>query len=158
MVQVGDEAWVRELNRDLRRVGRLPRILSAVLMLVFLPIVYLGWLASHHSSLAFGFAALAIAPFVFALFVRAWTTADALVVRSYLVTHVIRFTDVTTFIDSAYSGMWNRSADTDSWLNCGMRMIDVALKNGRTISLRATLTGRRTCARIVDELNARLPQ
>ncbi|MFT3799280.1 hypothetical protein [Microbacterium sp.] len=30
-----------------------------------------------------------------------------------------------TFGEEAYSGLWNRSAGTDSWLNLGMRMIYV---------------------------------
>lgn len=78
--------------------------------------------------------------------------------QSYLGTQIISFLDVTTFVDVAYSGMWNRSADTDSWLNFGMRMIDVVMENGRTVSLRATLTPRRVCVRLVNELNARLPR
>jgi len=158
VAQAEDEAWLRELNDDLKRIGRLPRILPAIFALVFLPIVWIGWMNSHYSPVAFAFAALPIALFLYALPVRAWVTADALVVRSYLTTYVFVFADVTTFIDLPYAGMWNRFSGTDTWLNFGMYMFDVALENGRTVSVPASLTTRRTCGRLVTALNARLPQ
>jgi hypothetical protein len=37
-------------------------------------------------------------------------------------TQVYRFDDALVFTSVAYSGLWNRSAGTDSWLNFGPRM------------------------------------
>ncbi|MGN6220576.1 MAG: hypothetical protein ACTHNQ_13825 [Microbacterium sp.] len=158
VVQGEGEEALRELNEDLRMVGRLPRVLTAILSIVFLPIVWVGWMNSHHSSIALAFAALPIALLLYAVRVRAWATSDTLTVRSYLGTYVFTFADVTNFIDVPYSGMWNRFSGTDTWLNFGVRMIDVALEDGRTVSLPASLTTRPACSRLVDALNARLPQ
>jgi hypothetical protein len=158
VAQAEDDAWLRELNEDLRRIGRLPRVLTAILALVSLPIVWIGWVNSHYSPVAYAFAALPIALLLYVLPVRAWATADSLIVRSYLTTYGFAFADVTTFIDLPYSGMWNRFSGTDTWLDFGMRMFDVALENGRTVSVPASLTTRRTCSRLVNALNARLLQ
>lgn len=78
MAQAEDEAWLRELNDDLRRIGRLPRILTLILALVSLPIVWIGWMNTHYSPVAFAFAAVPIALLRYALPVRAWATADSL--------------------------------------------------------------------------------
>lgn len=92
---------------------------------------------------------------VLAFRVKARATPDVLVVRSYLKTYVIPFDDVLTFNNAAYSGLWNRSADTSTWLNFGLRMVDVVRAEGVGIPLRATMCRRRTCERIVEQLNTR---
>lgn len=99
----------------------------------------------------------ASAPLAFVLSslpVRARATSDALIVHSYLQKHVIPFREVLVFTDLPYSGMWNRSAGTDSWLNLGLRMIDVTRNSGTGFSMPATMTSRRTCGQIVAALNA----
>ncbi|MHC2999739.1 hypothetical protein OB08_11390 [Microbacterium sp. HJ5] len=96
------------------------------------------------------------AVFILSLRVRAHATRSELIVRSYLKTYVERFDDVLAFADVAYSGMWNRSADTTSWLNAGLQMIDVSRTDGTGYSLRATMVLRRSSERIVAALNNRL--
>lgn len=106
--------------------------------------------------MALAFATLPVACAVFALRVRAWATADSLFVRSYFSTSEFRFSDVTTFIDLPYSGVWSQFSGTDGWLNLRLRMIEVALENGRDVPLPATMCSRRVGARVVDLLNARV--
>lgn len=126
--------------------------------LVFLGLVgVLGWAASGAFVALVVPWVLGVLLVVFSFRPKAWVTADSFVVRSYLGTREFRFVDVYVFCDTAYSGMWNRSAGTESWLNAGMRMIDV-IGVRRTVPIRAMLCGRRTSETLVEYLNSRVPQ
>ena len=146
------------LNDELKSIGKLPRIFNGVFALVSLTVVWAGWVASGNVVMALAFAALPVAFAVFALPVRACATTDSLFVRSYFSTYEFRFSDVTTFIDMPYSGVWNRFSGTEGWLNLRLRMIEVALENGREVPLPATMCRRRVAARLVDLLNAHVVQ
>lgn len=151
----GGESLV-QLNRDLKTVGRVPRLLSACLLVVAAVIAWAGGVASGSYALVALVLAAPLTIFILSLPVGAHAKPTELVVRSYLKTYVVRFEEVLSFDGAAYSGLWNRSAGTDSWLNLGMRMIDVILQDGSGVSLRATICRRRTCDLIVARLNARL--
>jgi len=155
-LQPNEALELSALNDELKHVGRLPRLLSVALAIVFLPLVWVGWMASHQQPIAFAFTAIPLALVAFALPLRSRATAEELVVYSYFKIYRIRFTEVLVFADVPYSGMWNRSADTEGWLNAGMRMIDVTNRDGTGYSLRASLSGRKACEQAVSALNARL--
>ncbi|SFS17063.1 hypothetical protein SAMN04487846_3439 [Microbacterium sp. cf046] len=149
-------ASLRSLNDELKSVGRLPRIFNAVVAILFLVVVWAGWVASGNVVMAVVFAVLPIAVAVCALPVKAWATEDSLFVRSYFSTFEFRFSEVITFIDLPYSGVWNRFSGVDGWLNLRLRMIEVALEDGRDVPLPATMSGARVGSRLADFLNSRV--
>lgn len=143
--------------RAMGRVGLLPRLLSSLFLLWFGLFGLLGWGAS-------GVIAVFITPLAFGVILvclsfrpKIWTDDEAVFLRSYLCTRRFAFVEVLAFHDLPYSGLWNRSAGTESWPNFGMRMIIVIRLHGSTVPLRATLCSRRTCTVLVTALNARLP-
>lgn len=151
-----EDASLDKLNVDLKRIGRLPRLLTAALAAIAVPI---GWASSVSSGsfLVAGFVVgIPLLFLVLAFRVTARATSDAVIVRSYLKTYVVPFDDVLAFNNAAYSGLWNRSADTDTWLNFGLRMVEVVRAERVDIPLRATICRRRTCERVVEHLNTRL--
>lgn len=148
-----------EAGRDASRVaaiGWLPRLLSTVLFLVSIPVAIAGGLASGAALIPLMLLVPTASILVFSWRLKAWMSPDAFVLRGYFGTRVMRYVDVDYFTDFAYSGMWNRGADTDSWLNLGFQMIEVTYRSGRSRALRATLCRRAECERLVEELNRRV--
>lgn len=150
------DASLDELNRELRAVGRLPRLLALSLLVVGVAVGAVGWLNSGSVVLAL---IVVGGPLTFAalsLRIRACATAEFLEVRSYLRAQSHPFDEVLAFTDLPYSGLWNRGAGTESWLNLGLRMIDVTRQNGSGRAMPSTMMSRSACARVVRLLNARL--
>lgn len=150
---------LREAARDVGRVaaiGWLPRVLSTGLFVVSFSVALAVWLGSGELLIPLMLLVPTAAILVFSWRVKAWMRPDAFVLRGYFGTRVMRYVEVDYFTDFAYSGMWNRGADTDSWLNLGFQMIEVTYRNGRWRTLRATLCRRAACARLVEELNRRI--
>lgn len=147
-----------DVRRAVGRIGLLPKLLSLLLLVIFGTVGAIGWAASG-SPLGFvimvGCGALLLS---LSLRVRARVDGKSFVVRSYLRTYRFEFISMLGFNNAPYSGMWNRSAGTETWLNAGMRMIDAYVEHGPTIPLRATLCGRSTCDVIVNYLNAQLSE
>ena len=95
--------------------------------------------------------------FLLSLRIKAYATKDALIVRSYLRTHVYRFEDVLGFSDVGYAGIWTSFNGSDAWHNMGLRAINVYRFRGRSIDLSATMMGRRSSKRIEELLNEWVP-
>lgn len=153
-----EDISLERLNVTLRVIGRLPRILSGALFAISAPISLNGWFDSNSVLLVVCASGVPLIFFALALRVRAWAGYDSLVVHSYLKNHTVRFNDVMGFFDSGYAGLWNRYTGGETWLNFGLRMIDVYPLRGRIISLPATMMGRRSSTVIVEMLNGRVPR
>ncbi len=144
-------------SHALGKVGLLPRLLSSIFLVLFSLAGLVGWVASGVIAAFITSFALGVVLVGFSFRPKIWTDDEAVFVRSYFGTRRFAFIDVLTFHDVPYSGLWNRGAGTESWLNFGMRMIIVIRLRGSTIPFPATLSSRRTCTALVAALNARLP-
>lgn len=153
------EQWLYDVNTDLRAVGRLPRMISAGLFALALAIACYGW---TRGWTVIEYACILTFPsllFLSSLRIRARATSNALVVRSYIRTYLIRFSDVDYFIDVPYDGAWFLTgAGGDGWRSLWLRVINVTMKSGRGLSwgLGSTMCGTRRCAHIVNLLNVRV--
>lgn len=145
------------LNANLRRIGRLPRRLSLGLLSISSIAAWAGWIASGSWLLPMVVVGVPAIIFVLSLRIRASATEHALIVRTYVRTHVIELEEELIFDNGPYEGMWNRGVGTDNWLNLGMRMIEVVWVSRPGLSLPASMCGPATCQRIVAQLNARIP-
>lgn len=153
-MQDGEREALVNLNRDLRPVGRLPRLLNGGLLLVGAAVGWAGWLASGSWLIVAVVVGVPLLAFGLSLRIRIYATPTALVIRSYYRTYTEPFDRLIGVNDCAYSGAWTRGTWTDNWMNGGLRMLDIERRNGTGLELPATMAGRRTTERIEAAVNA----
>ena len=148
-------ALVDDLNRALRPIGRVPRVMSVTLAAFSIGLSALVFSESGNVlSFLVGVPATVVAFLSFRI--RACADEETLVVRSYLRTTTIRLRDVQAFVDLEYIGFWNLQSGGNGWTNLWLRMLDYTRTSGHGRSLPETMCTRRRGAEIAALLNSYL--
>lgn len=152
-----DDSRLAELNAVLKVVGRAPRIVCGVQLIIFL-LVSLPAMEKHNPFVWVPLVASApLVAFILSWRIKAYATSEALIVRSYLRTYIARYEDILGFDDTVYDGIWTGYTAPDWWTNRWLRMLSIVRFERVDIDLPATMMGRRNSKRIVELLNAWVP-
>lgn len=143
----------RQLQADLRLIGRLPRWIAVTQMVLLEAVIVPAYLANDNWWYIVP-AAIPVAVVALALRIRARVEGDGLVVRSFLRNYTFQFARVEMFARMPYQGIWSGGGPA-GWL--GLNQIDVeGVHYSWSKSLPATMCSRATAERIESALNRRV--
>ena len=148
-----EDAHRPSLSSDLRSIGRIPRALAAVAVIISGALSWAGFQASGSLTISLILVPPSVVVFVLSFRLRAWVTNADFFLRSYVRTYRVPFADVLFFAHLPYSGFWNRSGGMELKSKYSLRMIDVTRNDRSGQFLPATMCTRYRCERIVIALN-----
>lgn len=144
-----------ELDRALRAVGRVLRIVNTVIALVLIIASSVPVLTDRDVTGVFLVGIPAVVCAMLAFRVRASMVGDhTLLVTGYVRSSRVELTHVDVFVDTPYAGWWNGFSGIDGWVSFRLRMLEIEQRGGRTFSLPETVCRGRHATRIADLLNA----
>ena len=137
-------------------VGKLPRRLAAMILLLVTIIVIL------NSQLGFSMGAIfaVIAPliaFVCSLFIQIKVTPTTIVVVSWFRKYVIQRANVETFFFTPYSGVLSRGIELRGPLGFSLQMVAFDLTSRSDFEFPSTIMSRRDALHATQELAAVFP-
>lgn len=141
-----------DLEKDLRKIGFVPRLFGFGLLLIMLLFALASVYNGAPPLLTTAFVVTPLVALACTFRVKARLSGDVLVVRSYLRTEEIALGDMS-FSVAPYFGLWNFHNGAEGWLGGNIYVLVTWTADGISREVKATVCSRRTSERIARRLD-----